>query len=429
MRLLVTFAAFAGAPFGLSARAQDVFRAETAQRSSPAALVIKIKNEAAKVESAKLSRLFTAVASPEIQKELGLDRKQIDLARQLEQMTREIIKDWLLRGLDTNPPPLPAVLTERLSERGDRLRARLVAHAEAIVLQAILTEEQARRYCRATGRKPEPLLAGRFGPPGPSEVGPNLPVSEDVRALQSAGYTCKRGGPVLLILLGWPGMREAYPNGVGHLDALSQRMARLRMPKVELPKQQADLIARIDELTLGIWRAWLTRDLDTVPLPPQRVLAERLASREPLRESLFGHTEAIVLEGVATPDQADRCLRIFWQMSGMNALLDPGLASRLRLSRSQREELLLLFQTKERVAADDANASRPPGAVDARLPEVKAWFAQAARVARSHQDEIDALIWEVLTTSQARALERILDGPKQPPRRPAGKAKKPSRPG
>jgi len=429
MRLFLTFVALAGSSLALSARAQDDPRPETAPQRSPAVLLVKIQHEAAKVKSAKLSRLFTAVASPEIQKDLGLNRTQIDLAGQLAEITREIIKDWLLRGLDANPPPLPAVLAERLSGRGDRLRARLVAHAEAIVLEGILTQDQARLWRGATGRKPAPFLAGRFGPPGPAETDPDPSASQLAACLRSAGYTCKSGGPILTILLGWPGMREAYPNGIDHLDPVSQSMVRPRMPKVELPKQQADLVARLDEVALAVWRAWLTRDLDAVPLPPQHLLAERLAWREPLRGSLFGHTEAIVLEGIATPDQADRCLGAFWQMSGVSALLDPALASRLRLSRSQREELLSLFQTKDRVAADDSNAPRPPGAFDPTRPEVQAWSAESARVARSHQDEIDALIWDVLFPSQARALERILDGPKQPRHRPAAKPKKTSRPG
>ncbi len=367
--------------------------------------------------------------SLDIRKELGVDRKQIDLVRRLEKVSREIIKDWLLRGLDANPTPLPAVLAERLSERGDRLRARLVAHAEAIVLEGILTEDQALRWRRATGRKPEPLLAGRYGPPGPAETDPDPSASQLAGLLRSVEHADKTAGPIFTILLGWPGMREAYPNGIGHLNPMSQVMARQRMPKVEVPKQQADLVARLDEVTLAVWRAWVTRDLDAVPLPPQNLLAQRLAWREPLRESLGAHAEAIVLEAIATPDQAERCLRVFWQMSGASALLDPAMASRLRLSRSQRDELLFLIQTKERVAADDSNAPRPPGTLDAFGPEVQAWTAESAGVARSHQDEIDARIWDVLTPSQARALERILDGPKKPSRRSAAKDKKTNRPG
>ncbi len=411
MRLFVTFAALTGAALALSAYAQDGPRPGTTQERAPAVFIEKIKKEAAQIESAKLSLLFTAAAGPEIHKELGLDQKQIDLVRRLEKLTREITRDWLLRGLDADPPPLPAILAERLSERGDRLRARLVEHAEAMVLEGILSQEQAQSWRRATGRKPERLLAGRFGPPGLAETDPNPSVSQLAGCLQSAGSSCKRAGEILMILLGWPGMREAFPNGIGHLDPLGQKMARSRMPKIELPKRQADLVAKLDGLTMAIWRAWLTRGLDRDPLPPQHVLAQRLASREPLRESLGAHTEAIVLEGIVTADQAERCLILFWRASGVRALLDPALVSRLRLSRAQCEEVLLLIKTKEHVAAEDEIVSRPPRSIDADRPELQEWTAGWDRVAHRHQDEIDALIWEVLIPSQARAFRRILNDP------------------
>ena len=102
------------------------------------------------------------------------------------------------------------------------------------------------------------------------------------------------------------------------------------MPKVDLSNKQAELAERLDALTLAVWRSWVTRVLEQVPLPPPHVLAQRLwEGGDRLRDSLFGHAEALMLEGVAGPEQADQALAESWRLVGLRALLDPTLASRL----------------------------------------------------------------------------------------------------
>ena len=69
--------------------------------------------------------------------------------RRLEKLVRHVLEAWLLRGVEENPvplelendPPTPA-MEERLSERGKRLQASIVAHAEEIALTAVLTPDQ-----------------------------------------------------------------------------------------------------------------------------------------------------------------------------------------------------------------------------------------------------------------------------------------------
>jgi hypothetical protein len=93
---------------------------------------------------------------------------------------------------------------------------------------------------------------------------------------------------VAIALLGKPGMREEYPHGIGHLDPARQQLARRDMPKVDLAQEQIILVQRLDQLIVRIWNAWLIRDLDKAPLPPQPVLAQRLwEGGERVRDSLF----------------------------------------------------------------------------------------------------------------------------------------------
>ncbi len=431
-RSFVKIVVVASIALGAAARAQGVREAQSAPGRSAAALVARLKGEAEKMKTAKLSQLFSALAEPRIRAELRLSAEQIGLSRQLDELTRDIIKAWLIRSLDTDQPPPPAALSERLSQPGDRLRARLIAHAEAIALHGILTPEQARLWCTATGRKPEPLLRGRDGADGPLPMASDerRPAAELADQLRCKTTTRNRAGVVSNVLLGEPGMRAAFPNGIGHLDPIRQRLAIRDMPKVDLGKEQAELAESLDQVTLAIWRFWLTRDLDKVPLPPQPVLAQRLwEGGERIRESLFAHAEAIALEGIVTPDQAERALRAVWELRGMRSLLDPVLASRLRLSRSQREEVLFLLNTKRSIWEETRNMSMPLVSLRVTRPELGEQIEQLGREARNRQEEVDGRICDVLTPSQARMLERLLGADAQPPRRPATKRGRPNRPG
>ncbi len=91
----------------------------------------------------------------------GLTPEQTALASRLEVLARDVQREWLLRGIAKEPPPKELAnapptreMMDRVADRGWRLRASVVAHAEDIVLQAVLSPEQsgaAKRLCWARG--------------------------------------------------------------------------------------------------------------------------------------------------------------------------------------------------------------------------------------------------------------------------------------
>jgi hypothetical protein len=430
LHAVTRIAAAIGVVIGANARAQELpAKGSVPHRAPP--IFATLKAEATKVGTSSVSPLFAAIADPNISRDLLLSSEQKELVRRLHELTRDVIKAWLLRGLDSDPAPAPAVLVERLAESGDRLRDRLVAQADAIVYECVLNPAQARILRKATGQKAPALLAGRNGPPfigASDEHRSSVELAENLRNLPDL---ISNFGPISLALLGKPGMRDAYPHGISHLDPVRQALARRDMPKVDLAPGQIDLVQRLDKLILAIWSAWLLRDLDKTSLPPQPLLAQRLwEGGERLRGSLFSRAEAIALLGIVTPEQADRALIAVWEQYGMAALADPTLESRLGLRRSQREEMLFLLESKKDVSSHLSEVVQPFWHLRLTDPEARAQADQLENEADGRKQEIDELILtEVLTPSQARALMRILGGTGQPAQRPAAKVKKSSRPG
>jgi hypothetical protein len=427
MRLFIIISVAARISIAMDAHAQGGGEI----RPPKPAIVEKLRAEAAKVGGAKLSPLFAALADPKNAKEVLLSPGQADLARRLEDLSRDVIKAWLLRDLDADPSPTPAVLSQRLSESGTQHRRRLVLQAEAIAFEGIFNPEQARILRKLTHQQPSAMLTGRHGPPVIGADDDERSIAELVHNLRNLSSTRSDSGAVSLALLGKPGMREWYPNGIAHLDPVHQMLARRGMPKADLTDEQIALERRLDKLILDIWNAWATRDVDRVPLPPRHVLAWRLwEGGERLRESLFSRAEMIALQGIVTPQQADQALTAVWEQYGMSALLDPTLAARLRLTRSQREEIFSLLESKKDVSRRMSEAVQPFWGLRLTNPAAQREIDLLMQDSDSRQEEVDELILsQVLSSSQARSLVRILNRPNQPVRRPAGKAKKPGRPG
>ncbi len=175
-----------------------------------------------------------------------------------------------------------------------------------------------------------------------------------------------------------------------------------KSPRLKLPNEQRAVVQRVNELAAAIKEAWLTRGLDRGTMPKWSVLADRYVSSDRALDSLDAHAEAIVLDGILTPEQAGRLLAIIWKLRGLNALLDPQFATRLRLSAAQREELQDLLYNRLMLYQG--------------VPDVQ-----------NRISELDAIIWNVLNASQTRELERMLGQKTQP--RPPAKAKKSSRSG
>ena len=91
----------------------------------------------------------------------GLTPEQTALAATLEVLSRDVQREWLLRGIGKEPPPKESAndpptpeMLDRVSDRGWKLRASVVAHAEEILLEAVLNaaqSEAAKRRSWASG--------------------------------------------------------------------------------------------------------------------------------------------------------------------------------------------------------------------------------------------------------------------------------------
>ncbi len=430
MKSLVKLAMIVGAFLALSANGQESRQPKPGLRGSPSAIVLKLRREAAKMATAGLSELFSALSDKEIRAELKLSEEQADLAGRLETLTRDVIKAWLLRDLDATPAPPPDVLENRLSDRGDRLRARIVAHAEAMVIEAILAPHQRRILSAATGRKAAPLLGYRFGPPAIWTVDPKLGVRELTWQLQEMERTSGEhtSGPIFLAILGVPRFREFLDPVTGEIPQKLADIARPYMPPASLSKDEYSLATRLDSLIAGAFRAWLGRDLDKTPLPTQANLRQRLMEHGWLEHSLWAHAELIALEGILTPEQADRCLNSVWKELGLRALLDPALAARLRLSKSQRDEIILLLENKQVIWDKQTEAQEPLAGLVVSRPDLMIVAEQIARAADNARGGVDEEIWDTLTPAQARVLRQIMSDKTQQSTRPAAKRKKATRP-
>jgi hypothetical protein len=83
---------------------------------------------------------------------MALSEEQSDLTVRLSELTCDIIRAWLLRGLNDLPParrlrdgPPPPALLHKLSPQAWRLQTSIAAHAELIALKHILRPDQAER--------------------------------------------------------------------------------------------------------------------------------------------------------------------------------------------------------------------------------------------------------------------------------------------
>ena len=79
---------------------------------------------------------------------------------------------------------------------------------------------------------------------------------------------------------------------------------------LKLSGDQNGLIGRLDRAARDVQRAWLIRGIDDQPPPSTAELAERLAGcGHQLRAGLVTHFEAIAVEGVLEPSQANSLLK------------------------------------------------------------------------------------------------------------------------
>jgi len=271
MRIAAVVVALAGSVATASLAQQP------APRESLASIEARIRAEAAKVDRAEVSPLFGAITGPAADPELSLRDEQVQLCRKLEALARDVVRAWMLRGLDADPPPQASRLEARLADQGKKLREGVFDQAEAMALEGILGPEQARAWYEKSRTKPRPRQPSRTGaragdPPAETETAETLS-----RALRVTVGDLGRSGSVFALALGAPWVEGVHPEGFENLDPARQRelMKERDMPQVVLSSEQAGLLRRLDGLTREIVAAWLVRGLDDQPPPSRASLAQR----------------------------------------------------------------------------------------------------------------------------------------------------------
>jgi len=396
-----------------------------APRESLASIRARIEAEAAKVGRAEVSPLFTAIIGPAADPGLRLRDEQVQLCRKLEALARDVVRGWMLRGLDAAPPPQAGQLEARLADQGKKLREGVFAQAEAMGLEGILGPEQARAWYEKSHTKPRPRQSSRTGvraydPPAETETAETLS-----RGLRVTVGDLGRSGSVFALALGMSWVDQVHPEGFENLDPARRRelMKEKGMPQVVVSPEQAGLLRRLDGLTREIVAAWLVRGLDDQPPPSRASLARRRQIFPLIADALYTRADAIGLEAILAPEQAKRFLAVLWTGMGPSALLDPMLSSRLKLTRAQREEIQDLIASKYQAVKEFGMAGLSVSTKAHAHPELKDLLRAMDLEAQDRRMQADATIYSVLTPSQMRTMTRLLApaSDQQPGRQPPKK--------
>jgi hypothetical protein len=360
-----------------------------------------LKREAAKFSPRDSSRLLADLADVEVAKRLAFSPEQRELLVSVEELTRDIYRAWLLRDLDADPRPSATELAGRLAHR-EQVRSRLLGHVDAIVLEGVLSPEQARRWRLTAHQRAAPLLRSRLPNLVPTVTGDES-RDELVANLRLLAKCRQQAGCLFFAII-------PVPN----------------RPGVVLPEAQQTLVKRVDHVAATVIRKWMTRELDGERKASWSVLANRYRLSARVADSLGAHAEAIVLEVVLRPEETDRALAHMWSMMQLSALLDPQFAAKLRLSASQRRELEHLVPDRTGYNGELSKLG-DIGLVIEKMPRGPDREDLLQRASAEYLSDLEAGIWGVLNASQARELERILDI--KPQAVPRAKQKKRTRPG
>jgi hypothetical protein len=334
------------------------------------------------------------------------------LVQQADRTARAVLEFHLKHALaqGTKPPDL---------EEWKRLKARVVAHAEAIVLEGVLRPNEVRRWRPQASKPLAPQLSGRYSiipidyPDGqiPAATANTRAAFQNV--IHQWQFFEPRSSELFAIVLGYPPI----------LPIEAARPPELNPKFPGVAPDQVRVLEDVDLLARNVRRYWLVRDVERLPgpkddpdevreLPPTRAMEFRLSDAGlRVRESITAHAEEMALETVLRPEQIEKAKIDVWRQRGVHALLDPELAARLQLSRAQRNELAEAignrFEVYHRVVRNVAffpYATAPPEEIARRERQYKEDMAQ--KVA-----ELDQPIWECVKPSQLRSLARLLDKP------------------
>ena len=348
-----------------------------------------------------------------------LSSDQSQLAGRLDQLTREVLRAWQIRSADQEP-------FRSSPESIERFRRGVVAHAEAIVLEAVLTSAQAKHWRGAATQPRIPQLAGRYSliQESQSDVLPPETLGEFDQVIRGEGNALKPG------------------RGIVASDLFSVALESDSLEKVGLSAPELVLVRQLDEVAREVQSEWLLRCLQKKqPLqnvaptvwesPPTPGMIERLSERgRRLRASIVAHTEAILLDAVLTHEHAESLKRGLWVRKGVRALMDPELAALLHLSRSQREEIasrledraLLFSHEWSSLGHDRMKIAERYN--DGQITEAQ-WKALDKQTEQGFYQQMsgyDRSIWELLRPSQTRELARLLGKPA-----PSSPAERPTR--
>ncbi len=357
-------------------------------------LAARLRAEADSIDVATLSPLFRAILAPGRDAKWPLPAEVAASTRVCGELTRDVLRGWLVRDLDADPPLPLKTLADRLASPGRKLRERVVRHAEAVVIEAILPTAEVRRAYAIAGRKPEPFLAGRYGP---------VPIDFDLHERQTAD-SLRDEIEMQRFLLSAASTSPITEAILNRGEASTKPPARR---STEPAPDAIGLIHRLKSLTSKVLSDWVARGVGHADSPPRAVLVERAALMDPTIDSVLAHVDAILLEAVLPPELAEEMLRRFWKDRELEALRDPILAHRLRLTRDQRDRIDELIRQKRNL---ESPTDRWPTTIDGPLgPELQ----EQEDAYQAEQGDIEAIIRDGLTANQARTLGKIL-GPGQP---------------
>jgi hypothetical protein len=103
-------------------------KSDGSAHESVASLDAKLRLEASRVETGYLSKLFESIIDHDSKKLLVISEAQAELAGKLAQLMRDLIRAWLVRDLEKDPPPAKTELAARLAA-AEEFRESVATHA------------------------------------------------------------------------------------------------------------------------------------------------------------------------------------------------------------------------------------------------------------------------------------------------------------
>lgn len=135
-----------------------------------------------------------------------------------------------------------------------------------------------------------------------------------------------------------------------------------------------------------------------------------LEASEQVRMRTVAEAETDLLQGILTEEQAEMFKRVNWNSLGTDALVDPELAERLQLTRTQRRRLRQLIAERPLLLTKVQNENFEALAKDSPVA------AEAFADFEAYRDTLDRSIWGVLTPAQSARWARIKESIPKPDR-------------